>query len=647
MASIRQRVIKIFGLSLVFLASLGFVFLGMGDLQFGSRSAKVAQVDGHAIDQTAWDNAHRQDMDRMLAANPNLSLAVLDSPAMKYASLQRLVRDDVLAAAARHGNLLVSDAELAAALQQNPTIAALRSPDGQIDMKKYTQLLSAQGLTPQGFEAGLRADLERQQVLGGVQSTELASTAQIDASMDALRERREAQIVPFLTKDYAAKVDPTERQLTDYYKAHLSLYQAPETVDIQYIVLDVNSLKKAVQVNDEDLRKYYEQNAAALGTPEERQASHILVAVPKGATEAQRDAAKAKAEKLLEDVRAHPDQFAAIARKSSEDPASAPEGGNLGFFTADKGMDPAIAKAAFELKKVGDISGLVKSEFGYHIIELTAIKPSKVPPFDQVRAKLEDQLRTQEAQQKFAEVADEFKNGVYEQADSLKPTADKLGLTIESAKGVTQTPAPGAQGALANPKFLDALFSADVLGNKHNTEAIEIGANALASGHVTQHTAAHAKSYDEVKATVREQYVDDQGAQMAREAGEKQLKAWTDKPDSATGLPPSVTLSRQDTHGEPAAVIEAVMRADPGKLPAFVGVDLGAGGYSIARVDKVLQPATPSTGEAQENHLLYNQLWSAAETQSLYDYLQARYKAKILVPLPTAAAAGTSAGNPP
>jgi peptidyl-prolyl cis-trans isomerase D len=298
------------------------------------------------------------------------------------------------------------------------------------------------------------------------------------------------------------------------------------------------------------------------------------------------------------------------------------------------------------LKQVGDISGLVQSEFGYHIIQLTAIKPGKVPSFDQVRAKLEDQLRTQEAQQKFSEVADEFKNGVYEQADSLKPTADKLGLTIQTAKDVTQTPAAGAQGALANPKFLDALFSADVLGSKHNTEAIEIGANALASGHVTQHTAAHAKSFDEVKATVREQYVNDQGAQQARAAGEKQLKDWTDKPDSATALPAAVTLSRQDTHGEPPSVVEAVMRADPAKLPAFVGVDLGAAGYSIARVNKVLKATAPTAAEAQENRTLYDQLWSAAESQSLYAYLEARYKAKILVPVPTATAADSNAANP-
>lgn len=646
MPNLRQRFIKIFGLSLVFIASIGFVFLGMGDLQFGSRSAKVAEVDGQAIDQTAWDNAHRQDMDRALAANPQLSLAVLDSPMMKYASLQRLVRDNVLAAAARRENLLVSDAQLAAALEQDPTIAALRQPNGQIDMKKYAQLLSVQGLTPEGFEAGLRADLERQQVLGGVQTSEVASNAQIDASMDALRERREAQIVPFLTATYAAKINPTDQQLTDYYKAHLDRYQAPETVDIDYVVLDVDSLKKSVQVNEEDLRKYYEQNAAALGSPEERKASHILITVPKDATEAQREAAKAKATKLLDEVRAHPDQFAAVARKSSEDAGSAADGGNLGFFTAEKGIDPAIAKATFALKQVGDISGLVQSEFGYHIIQLTAIKPGKVPSFDQVRAKLEDQLRTQEAQQKFSEVADEFKNGVYEQADSLKPTADKLGLTIQTAKDVTQTPAAGAQGALANPKFLDALFSADVLGSKHNTEAIEIGANALASGHVTQHTAAHAKSFDEVKATVREQYVNDQGAQQARAAGEKQLKDWTDKPDSATALPAAVTLSRQDTHGEPPSVVEAVMRADPAKLPAFVGVDLGAAGYSIARVNKVLKATAPTAAEAQENRTLYDQLWSAAESQSLYAYLEARYKAKILVPVPTATAADSNAANP-
>lgn len=645
MPSAHHRLYKIFGLGLVFLASIGFVFLGMGDLQFGNQATEVAKVDGQAITQTQWDSAHQSDMDRALAANPKLTLALLDSPLMRYQSLQQLVQDYVLSAAARHEHLEISDARLAAALDQDPTIRALRESNGQIDMKRYQQLLAAQGMTPEGFEAGVRSDLARQQVLGGILDSEVASNAQVSIALDALRAQREVNVVRFDTVQYAGQVNPTADELQAYYKAHVADYQAPESVDIRYLVLDLQEVEKTIQINDSELEQYYEQNKASFGTPEERSVRHILIAVPPDASAAQQEAAKDKAEKLLADVEAHPDDFAAIAKKSSDDALSAPEGGELGYFTATKGIDPAIAKEAFTLKKVGDVGALVRSQFGWHIIQLSGIKPAAIPTFDALKPKLEQQFRVQEAQRKFTELADEFTNGVFEQADSLEPTAKKLGLSVQTADDVTQTPAKDAAGALANPKFIDALFSADSLDNKHNTEAIEIGANALASGHVVKHTPAHARPFDTVEQQVRTQYVNEHAMKLAQAAGEQQLKAWQEKPADAKDLPAPVTLSRQAPQGEPAALVEAAMRPNPDHLPAFVGVDLGSEGYAVVRVNKVLPLPEESAAEIAQNRAFYDQLWSAAEAQSLYDWLKTRYKAKILVPAPHITAS-TLAGNP-
>ena len=614
-----------------------FIFFGIeGYGRFNEGANKVAEVDGHAITQTEWDNAHRLEVDRARAANPTLDLNLLDSPVMKYASLERLVRDRVLAAAAQGEHLGVSDAALAAALEQDPAIAALRGPDGRLDMEGYKRLLAAQGLTPEGFEARMRSDLSMQQVLGGIATSELVSQANVDAAMNAFLERREVRVLRLAPKDFAARVSPTEAELQAYYKTHEAQYQVPESVNIEYIVLDLDSVKKAVNVSEQDLRTYYEQNAATLGTPEERRASHILIAAPKDAPAAEREKAKAKAEALLAEVRAAPKQFAEIAKKNSSDDVSAPSGGDLGWFQQQKGTDPAIAQATFKLAKVGDISDLVQSDFGYHIIELTGIKPAKVPPFEQERAKLEDQLRTQQAQRQFTEMADSFTNGVYEQSDSLKPVADKLKLSIHTADGVTRNPAKDATGALASPKFLNALFGADALSNKRNTEAVEVGPNQLASGRVLAHTAAHAKPFAEVQDAVRTAFIAQRSAELAREDGQAKLKAWLAKPASATDLPAAIAVSRDAPQDQPAVLVEAVLRADPTKLPHFVGVDLGAEGYAIAQIDKVLPPVEQSAEQKAQNRTRYTQLWTLAEVRSDYDLLKARYKAKILVPMPKA-----------
>ncbi|MDR2991838.1 MAG: SurA N-terminal domain-containing protein [Burkholderiaceae bacterium] len=595
-------------------------------------AAKVARVNGRSITQTEWDNAVRRTSDDIRANSPNVDTKLLDAPGFKYAVLERLVRERVLTAAAAHQRLAISNAQLAQALQQDPTIASLRKPDGSIDMARYEQLTAPQG-GPAGYEAGVRAQLSQQQVLAGVAQSGLVNQALADVAAAAQQQQRQARIALFKPGDYSAKLNPTEADLQAFYQAHVAQYQAPESAQIQYVVLDLDSVKRGVTVSEADLRTYYDQNTAKLGAPEQRRASHILIAAPKDAPAADRAKAKARAEELLAQLRKAPDTFADVAQKDSQDDSSAKQGGDLDWFQRDKGIDPTIAKATFALAKVGDLSGVVESDYGYHIVRLTGIKPASVPSFEQARAGLEDQFRTQQAQRQFSELADTFTNTVYEQSDSLKPAADPLKLPIQTAQ-VTRPPAPGVQGVLANPKFLEAIFSADAREKKRNTEAIEIGPNTLVSGRVISYSPAHAKPYAEVKDQVRAAYLAERGAQLARQAGQQQLKTWQANPASATGLAAPVTLSRGDMQKQPAALVEAVLRADPAKLPAFVGIDLGADGYAIAQIEKVLPWVAPDKDQAAQNLAGYQRLWSQAEALAYYDYLKDRYNAQILVPEP-------------
>ena len=630
-----RRHTKLIMVMLFLLVIPSFVLLGIdGYTRMADGASAVAKVDGHSITQQEWDNAHRQDSDRLRAANPQIDGALLDSPQLKYASLERLVRERVLAVAASKEHLIATDARVAAQLERDPAIAALRRSDGSLDMARYRQLLAAQGLTPEAYEASVRQQLSAAEVVDGVVGTGFATQAQADVSLNAFYARREAQVQHFKPADYVAKVNPTDAELKSFYEANAARYQAPESARIEYAVLDLDAIKKSIAVNEQELRSYYDQNAASFGTPEERRASHILILAPKDAPAAEREKAKATATALLEQLRKAPGSFAEVARKSSQDDASAASGGDLGTFRRDKGIDPAIAKAAFALAKVGDISDLVESDFGYHIVELTHITPAAVPPFESMRAKLEDQYRTGQAQKQFADMAEEFRNGVYEQADSLKPVADKLKLAVQTADNVHRTPAAGATGPLADPKFLSALFAADSIGKKRNTEALELGGSQLVSGRILDYSAAHARPFAEVAAEVRTAFVQQRAAELARQAGEAQLKAWTASPAQATGLPAAVELSRANAHGEPQAVVEAVLRADPAKLPSFSGVNLGADGYAIARVVKVLPPAEQTKEQATQNLARYQQAWATAEARSYYETLKARYKVKILVPEP-------------
>ena len=627
---------KIVMILLFLLIIPSFVLFGIDRNRSGDKAEVVARVDGQDITQSEWDAVHASEVDRVRASMPSIDAKLLDSPQARYTSLERLVRDRVLAAAAQKSRLVTSDQRLARDLQDNPSIAALRRPDGTLDVERYRQLVGAQGMTPEMFEARVRADLSTRQVMYGVAGTGFATAAQADVALNALFEKREVQVARFNAADFAGKLALTDADLEAFYKDHQALFQAPEQASIEYVVLDLETVKKGITLNEQDLKTYYEQNAARLSGQEERRASHILIASPATAPAADRQKARARAVELLAQVRKAPDSFAEAARENSQDTGSAPNGGDLDFFARGAMVKP-FEDAAYALKK-GEISDVVESDFGYHIIKLTDIKAPKQRSFAEMRPEIEADLRKQQASAKFAETAEAFTNGVYEQADSLKPVADKLKLEIRTASNLTRTPAPDATGVLANAKLLGALFAPDAIEKKRNTEAVETGASQLVAGRVTQYTPSRTLPLAEVRDRVRAQVLARRAAELAKQEGLAKLAAWKANPAGAT-LPEAIKLSRDQVQQQPAQVVEAVLRADASALPSFIGVDLGTAGYAVVRINKVLPREPAAQAAAAQERAQYTQGWVGAESLAYYNLLKDRFKTQIKVAKPAASAA--------
>jgi peptidyl-prolyl cis-trans isomerase D len=612
-----------------------FILVGMNSSnRSGDKGVAVASVDGKDIIQSEWDRAHQLEIDRLRAQMPTLDIKLLDSPEARYATLEKLVRDRVIAAAADQFKLGTSDQRLARELQQSPEIAALRRADGSLDMERYRQLLGSQNLSPEMFEANVRADISRRQVLAPLASSGMTGSAVADLTLDAFFEKREIQVARFNPADFAARLNPTEADLEQFHKANEKMFQAPEQASIEYLVLDVAAVTKGIAINEADLKTYYEQNAQRLSSAEERRASHILIASPKTAPAADRQKAAAQAAELLAVVQKAPDTFADVARKNSQDPGSAPNGGDLDFFARGAMVKP-FEDAAFSMKK-GELSSVVESDFGYHIIKLTDIKASKQRSFEEMKPELEADLKKQQAQKKFAETAEIFTNGVYEQSEALKPLAERLKLEVRSASNVTRQPAAGVTGALANPKFLNAIFSPDSIEKKRNTEAIEIAPSQLASGRVVQYAPARLRPMAEVKSVVRERWIAERSAQDARKDGEAKVAAWKGAPATAV-FPAAVVVSREQTQQLPKEVVDAALRADLSTLPAkpvISGIDLGAQGYAIVKVNKRVSREAPVEAVAKQGREQYTQAWTAAENLAYYNGLKERFKANITVARP-------------
>lgn len=623
-----------FGMILLFLLVIpSFVLVGIDRNYFSESSPIVARVDGHEIKQSDWDNAHRQESDRARAQSPSSDPKLLDTPQARYATLERMVRDRVLAAAVQKMHLGVSNARLAQTLQGIPAIAALKRPDGTLDAEAYRALVGAQGLTPEGFEANVRQDMALSQVLGGVVQSSFSTPEQLNQAMDTLLQRREIQIARFTPQDFSAKVTPTDAELESYYQAHTAQFQQPEEATIEYLLLDLDAVRASLAPSEDDLRTYYKENLDRLAGKEERRASHILISAAKDAPAAEREKAKAQANELEATLRKDPGQFAALAKKNSQDPGSASAGGDLGFFARGAMVKP-FEDAVFGMNK-GDISPVVESDFGYHIITLTDIKKPKAPSFEEVRPKLQAELLQQLAQRKFAEVADTFTNSVYEQADSLQPTADKLKLKVQTAQHVTRTPAPGAQGPLANARFLEALFANDSIENKRNTEAIEIAPSTLVAGRVSQYEPARTLPYAEVRERVRALYVADKAGELARTEGQAKLQAWQTDSSSANRLAPSIIVARNQLQNQPRALVDAALHAPADKLPAWTGVDLGTQGYAVIKINRIVPREASQAAETAALQQQFDQWLGTAEGMAYYELLKQRFKVQIKAPRPT------------
>lgn len=616
---------------LVLLIIPSFIFFGIeGYSGFNSpENQKVASVDGQKVSQVEWDSGHRQQVENLRRQMPSIDAALLDGPAARYESLEQLIRQRVLLAVARQQHLAISDAQLQSEILANPQLSALRKADGSVDLDAYRALLSAQGYTPESYEAALRQELLLGQVLGRVGETTTASPSLSQAALRVIFQERSVRIRRFQASDHLARMVPTEEQIQAFYDRNQALFQTPEQADIEYVVLDAARFGQSLAITEDELRKSYQDNLALYTQPEERRASHILIKVDKGASAQDKARARARSQALRDEVAKSPARFAEVAKAQSEDPGSAAMGGDLDFFGRGA-MVKGFEEAVFGME-LGQIVGPVETEFGFHVIQLKAVRGGKQQAFEAVRAQIEAKLRQDLGQRRFTEAAEQFTNMVYEQSDSLKAVAERFKLTVARAT-VGRSPQPGAQGALASAKLLTAIYADDSLRNKRNTDAVELGAGQLAAARVIEHRPSVLKPLPSVRDAVIERTRLDMALAKAREAGKAALAAAQARPAELDGQP-QVSVSRPQPQGLPRDLLNAILRAPAASMPAVIGVDLAADGYVVARIDAVKSPDLPAPVKSQWSPQLM-QAYSAAESRLYYDLLKDRLKAQIKVPKP-------------
>jgi len=620
---------KIMQILLIILIFPSFVLFGIdGYKRFQNSGDVVATVNGVDITKEEWEQSHKNEVSRMRASMPNIDVAMFDSPAMKYGVLERMVQTRVLESSAKKLNLKVSDQRVALAISGIEGLAGIKKPDGSLDIEKYKQLLASQGMTPEIFENRMRGEVAMRQVVNGVTQSSVTFPAQIDVALDSFYQQREVQIAIFSASDFLAQAKPSDEDVSKFFALHKNEYQSAESADIEYVVLSLDAIEKNITLNESDLKAYFEQNQATLAAKEERRASHILINAAASASDSDKQKAREKAQSILDAVKKNPASFAEAAKKNSQDSGSAVKGGDLGFFGRGAMVKP-FEDAAYALKK-GEISGLVQSDFGFHIIQLTDIK-SATSDFNQVRPVLEKELKNQQARKQFAEIAEQFSNLVYEQSDSFKPVVGKLKLDVQIAQNVTKEVKPDPKTPWTNANLLKSLFSPDSIKNLRNTEAIEAGSNTLVSARITKHFPAKQIPLEEIKPMIVQAVLVQKALELAKENGKSKLDEWKKAPETAQLQSPLI-LSREQSMNLPGNLVDEVMRTSTAKLPMLIGVDLGSRGYGVVKINKVLDNNTQSKSAQLRERFVKS--WATAENLAYYGYLKELLKASIKEPIP-------------
>lgn len=608
------------GKALLALITIPFALFGIDSyLSQAGKNVAIAKVNGSEISVQAYSNA-LQNLRNRMQSEGKVDQAQLDSPEVKSLVLDRLINQQLLNEEIKNANYAISDAQLSTYITGMPTF----QKDGKFSQELYDQTLQQNKLTPKKFEAGMRSDLLAQQAQDGIAKLGFISNARADNTLKLLNQKRLVTVAELKTKDFVDQVKVDPAQVKAYYEEHKDKLRVPDQVKVEFLLLSASSLIPGIKVDDAEVKKFYDENASKFQGNEQRRASHILIGFGVNATPAQKQEAKAKAEALLATVKKNPKLFAELATKNSQDPGSAAKGGDLGSFGRGAMVKP-FEEAVFSMK-VNDVSDLVESEFGYHIIKLTEIT-GQSSDFNSLKPQVKGELMYQKAQAAFTEKAEGFSNMVYEQSDSLAPAAKAFGGQVQTSAWMSRE---DATKFFKNDKFVNAIFSAESIKDRRNTEAIEVSPNNLVSARVIDYKASAPKSFDDVKAGIEQLLKLEAAAKLAVSKGEAALKTLREG-GTATGVEwiPEVTVDRKNAQGLTQLAMTQIFKTDISKLPAYSGLADTKQGFLLV---KVISIDSSTVADAEAAKTAKSELNAALASEYLAAYKQSlREKAKVKV----------------
>lgn len=647
-----------------------FALIGVsGYSSYVSGDHDLVKVGKSAVTMQEFERARANQLRQMQQSSPGgFDPAVLDNPVVRGALLESLIDYRVLATTAAAERFSVSDTVLRQSIASMPQL----QENGQFSAELYNQTLAAVGMSTRDFEQSQRFELALGRVLGPVGLTARIPAPVVSHLENALTDARTVRLQLYEAENHLDSVSVSDSDIQAWYEEHKQDFEIPQQVSVQYLLLDeAAAMANLPELTDSDLQSYYDQNKARFTRKARINLSHIQIDMPADAD--QREQVLQQASKLAAQAASSPESFAELAREHSQDAGSARSGGELGWVTQGT-WPPALDQAIFALEQ-GQVSDVVEGVGSYHIFLVHDLQPEQVQSLDEVRETIAGEIRHQMGAERFADMATRLTGLVYDQPESLEPAAMALGVELKSAQGITRDgllpvadAGPDAAAASDDAWILDdvrvrrAVFSPQVLNERHNSGIIEISPDTMLTVRVQEVTPAHIPEVAQVSDRIQSRLTSQRAHEYAVKAGQDALAALTSgnagqseqaeqsveaESAEATGLTETtelaeatglagqpqqfgepMTISRINPQGLEKQVLDAALAVDPETLPAYAGVET-ARGFALIRVEGVASEPTDSLMLATLPGQL-TQLWGQAEESAVLQAMRVQSEVELL-----------------
>ena len=606
-------------LAKIILAAITIPFALFGIDQYLSNAGgnvPVATVDKDEISLQEYSNTVESVRTRMMAQGDKFDPAVLDSPVFKRSILDGLIMRRLVNAETKRENFTISDAQLNQYILSLPEF----QDNGQFSQELYQSTLEQNGLTANQLESNIRNDLTVAQVRDDLAKLAFAPKSVAENTVKYQYQKRDVTTAELKTSAFLSDVNVTPEQIKDYYELYKDKFKVPEKVKMEFVLLSAANLIGDVVVSDDEVKAFYDQNIEKFQGDEQREASHILIGFGVNASDEDKTKAKEKALEIDAQLKADPKRFEELAAKFSQDPGSASKGGSLGSFGRGAMVKP-FEDAVFTMQ-VGDISDVVESEFGYHIIRLDGVTGSS-SSFEDMKPQIKGELIFQKAQVKYAELTEEFSNIVYEQSGSLQPVAKQFNLTVQTTDWLSRE--EGAKYFKNSTQLMNQIFSDSVLKDKRNTEAVEVAPNNLIAARVVDYKPEAPKTFDDVKEGIEAVLKLEGAMKLAEEKGKAILaKLVAGEEESGLDWIPEVRVDRKNAQGLTEPVMNQVFKINASQLPAYAGFTDGNRAYVLVKVSNVINAIAEDDNLKQQAQSEYEAALAQAYVSAYGDSLKAK-----------------------